>query len=877
MTASAARARPLRFHLTSLVLVSVVPLLIFAVVVAALIEKDQRAALERSVLDTTRAIVVGVDRELTSSISLLQALATSEHLDAGDLRLFYHEAKRVAATHPDWLTINLSDPSGRQLFNLNRPFGDVLPSIGHLEDVRRTLATEEPAVSNLFSGLVLKVPTVGFTVPVKRNGLLRYVLGARLDVRGLSALLSQGKLPPTWTAEIIDRNGVIIARTRDIETLLGRRGSPEITAGSRESREGSMGPVSMDGAQAYAVFSRSRLSGWTVGLTVPLAAMETSGRVSRWAIIGGGGVFLVLATALALGFSRRIAGGIASLSASARALGQGQIPSPSTKGAQISEIVDVGRAIREAALQRAEAATLRRSSEAGFRLLFADNPIPMWVYDVETRRILEVNEAAVVQYGYSRDEFLRMGIGDLRPVTTPPGCAKHRWKDGRERDVNVLSHALEFGGRRGTLVAAVDVTQVAEGQRALQQYAERLAILHEIDRAIIAQRSPDEIAETVLRRLRPLLRVPRAIVNLFHLEAGEVEWLAAAGRRRTRAGPGVRYSLRLMGDLEGLKRGERQVIDSDALPPSPEREALLASDVHVYMVVPMIAGGELIGGLSFGGPTGQFPAEQIGIAEEAAAQLAIAIAQARLRERIARHATELEERVRERTGELAAANEELEAFSYSVAHDLRAPLRAMDGFGRILLERWSAELDPDAQRLIARIGANASQMSAMVGDLLAFSRLGRQALTVREVALEALVAEALANLQAEREGRCVELVVGPLPSCHGDPVLLRQVFVNLLGNALKFTRKRAVARIEVGAQESGGRTVHFVRDNGVGFDMQYATKVFGVFQRHHRAEEYEGTGVGLSIVQRIVARHGGRVWAEAAVDAGATFFFTLGD
>jgi signal transduction histidine kinase/PAS domain-containing protein len=874
---SSSRARPLRSHLTGLVLVSVVPLLIFAVIVATVLETRQRAALESSFVDTARALAVAMDRELTSSISLLQALATSEHLDAGELRLFYAEAKRVAATHPEWLTINLSDPSGRQLLNLTRPLGEVLPSIGHLEDVRRTLATGEVAVSNLFAGLVLKVPTVGFTVPVRRNGTLRYVLGARLDVRGLSGLLSQGRLPPTWTAEIIDRNGVIIARTRDAEAFLGRRAGPEVVAGSRESGEGSLGPVPMDGAPAYAVFSRSRLSGWTVGLTVPVAVVEASGRASRWAIIGGGALFLLLATALATVFSRRIAGAIGSLSASAHALEHGEIPPSPTKGAEIAEIADVEHQLANAARQRAAAAANLLSREASFRLLFADNPIPMWVYDVETKDILEVNGAAVAQYGYSRAEFLRMSIGDLRPVTTPPGTTKHRWKDGRERDVSVVSHALEFGGRQGTLIAAIDVTQVAETQRELQQYAERLAILHEIDRAIIAQRPLGEIAETVLRRLRPLLGVPRAIVNLFDLETGEVEWLAAAGRHRIRVGPGVRYSLRLMGDLDGLKRGERQLIDTDALPPSPERQALLTSDVHVYMVVPMIAGGELIGGLSFGGPTGQFPAEQIGIAEEAAAQLAIAIAQTRLRERIARHASELEARVRERTGELATANGELEAFSYSVAHDLRAPLRAMDGFSRILLQRWSAGLDPEARRLIDRIGANATQMSAMVADLLAFSSLGRQALTVKAVALDGLVQEVLAGLEPERAGRCVELVVGPLPSCQGDPALLRQVFVNLLGNALKFTRKRAVARIEVGAQESGGPTVYFVRDNGVGFDMQYAAKVFGVFQRHHRAEEYEGTGVGLSIVQRIVRRHGGRIWVEAAVDAGAAFFFTLGE
>jgi len=237
---------------------------------------------------------------------------------------------------------------------------------------------------------------------------------------------------------------------------------------------------------------------------------------------------------------------------------------------------------------------------------------------------------------------------------------------------------------------------------------------------------------------------------------------------------------------------------------------------------------------------------------------------------------ELEQRVRERTADLEAANRELEAFSYSVSHDLRAPLRAVDGFSRILLERHGAALAPDARRYLGLVRDNARQMGQLVDDLLAFSRLGRHALARQPVAPGDLVRQALDDLRPEREGRRVEVVVGDLPACHADPTLLRQVWVNLLANALKFTRGREVARIEVGYDRSGPEPAYFVRDNGVGFDMQYAGKLFGVFQRLHRAEEYEGTGVGLALVQRIVHRHGGRVWAEAAVDQGATFSFTLG-
>jgi PAS domain S-box-containing protein len=237
---------------------------------------------------------------------------------------------------------------------------------------------------------------------------------------------------------------------------------------------------------------------------------------------------------------------------------------------------------------------------------------------------------------------------------------------------------------------------------------------------------------------------------------------------------------------------------------------------------------------------------------------------------------ELERRVRERTAQLEVANKELESFSYSVSHDLRAPLRAMDGFSRILLADFGPQLAPEARHHLQLVRDNARQMGALIDDLLALSRLGQQPLRVRPVAPADLVRQALAGLRAEQDGRGVEITIGDMPACEADPALLQQVFVNLLSNALKFTRAREVARIHVGARAEGDECVLFVRDNGVGFDMRYVDKLFRVFQRLHRAEDYEGTGVGLAIVQRVVQRHGGRVWAEAQLDHGATFFFTLG-
>jgi light-regulated signal transduction histidine kinase (bacteriophytochrome) len=229
-----------------------------------------------------------------------------------------------------------------------------------------------------------------------------------------------------------------------------------------------------------------------------------------------------------------------------------------------------------------------------------------------------------------------------------------------------------------------------------------------------------------------------------------------------------------------------------------------------------------------------------------------------------------------RVDDLAALNQELEAFSYSVSHDLRAPLRAIDGFSRILLEDFASGLPDDGLEFLELVRTNAQQMGRLIDDLLAFSRLNRAPLRVQRVDLADLARRVLDDLREEVGDRRVDVSIGALPAAQGDPALLRQVLVNLLSNAIKYTRGNDVARIEIGSRGvEDGQTVYFVSDDGVGFDKVYAHKLFGVFQRLHRAEEYEGTGVGLAIVQRIVARHGGRVWAEGDVGRGATFSFSL--
>lgn len=225
--------------------------------------------------------------------------------------------------------------------------------------------------------------------------------------------------------------------------------------------------------------------------------------------------------------------------------------------------------------------------------------------------------------------------------------------------------------------------------------------------------------------------------------------------------------------------------------------------------------------------------------------------------------------------QLGDANRELVVFSYSVSHDLRSPLRAVDGFSQALVEDFGSSLPAGARRYLETIRASTRQMSARLDALLTFSRLGRQPMEWQPVETGRVVRRALEELGEPWRDRKVQVRIGHLPSCHGDPGLLKQVWLHLLSNALKYTRGRAVAEIEISGSNADGPAVFSVRDNGVGFDQRYAEKLFGLFQRLHRAEDYEGTGIGLAIVQRIIHRHGGRVWAEAREGLGATFHFTL--
>ena len=377
------------------------------------------------------------------------------------------------------------------------------------------------------------------------------------------------------------------------------------------------------------------------------------------------------------------------------------------------------------------------------------------------------------------------------------------------------------------------------------------------------------IAQAALLHISGLMPCLRASVEVFDYEADESIILAIKLRGETRNGLGASFPL-VAYNVDGLRRSDVHIVEDTASPADKFTvNALRAEGVRSWFAVPLIAGDALIGILNVASDeVNGFSGEHIEIAREVADSLAIAIQQADLHDQVQRQAAELEQRVAERTAEL-------EAFSYSVSHDLRTPLRAIDGFSRVLLQDYGDKFDTECQRLLNIIRNNTHNMGQLIDDLLAFSRLGRQEMNPVDINMEELASAVFEELESTVPELKLRLSIGALPPARGDRAMIHQVFVNLLSNAIKFTRSEEPAVIDIGYKAEHDQGMYYVKDNGVGFDMKYAHKLFGVFQRLHTPDEFEGTGVGLAIVQSIIQRHGGRAWAEGNINQGATIYFTL--
>ena len=507
---------------------------------------------------------------------------------------------------------------------------------------------------------------------------------------------------------------------------------------------------------------------------------------------------------------------------------------------------------------RRQAEAALRQSEARFAKAFRSNPAAMCVTTIKEGRFLEVNERYCQLFDFAREELIGRTSVELALWASAPertlvmeklqasGIVHDYQTQFRRKDRGLLEalismEMIEFPGEHELVAISMfaDITERKRTEERLRASEERLRLITNlVPHGIFAKNAAGRY-----------LFVNRALADGCGLSVEEV-----------------------------LEKNDFDLVSDRA-----QAEAYRADDLVVIRsglpkFIPEEANTDLAGRRRIFQTT-KVPFTVPETGERAVLGVSVDITERKQAEaEIQRLNADLENRVAERTAELQAANQELEAFSYSVSHDLRAPLRAIDGFSQALLEDYAPQLPEGGQRYLKTIRRGAQQMGLLIDDLLAFSRLTRAPLHKREVNVEQMVQHILDELRLQNVGRQIEIQLGALPPCQGDPALLRQVWINLLSNAFKYTRQRETAVIEIGfgSQASRGGAYH-VRDNGAGFDMRYADKLFGVFQRLHRSEEFEGTGVGLAIVQRIVLRHGGRIWFEAAIDRGAAFHFTLPD
>ena len=354
--------------------------------------------------------------------------------------------------------------------------------------------------------------------------------------------------------------------------------------------------------------------------------------------------------------------------------------------------------------------------------------------------------------------------------------------------------------------------------------------------------------------------------------------LAVEGAGAKELGANTRFPLdSVFGQFDALKHGEIHRVDDVAAISMPsELQVLVEKGIRSYINIPLVVQGELLGTLNIGADvTEAFTAEDMNIAWEIADSLAIAIQQARLYQQVQKHAQDLEQRVAERTAELTTTNKELERFGYSVSHDLRAPLRGINGFSMALIEDYGAILDEEGRDYLKRIRAATLRMGQLIDDLLNLARVTRTEMVRQTIDLSAIARSIADNFQKEQPDRRVEVHIQEGAVIHGDVLLMTVVLQNLLDNAWKFTSKHKHAHIEFGFRDEANERVIYVRDDGAGFDMAYKDKLFYPFERLHTPQEFEGSGVGLATVRRIIERHGGRVWAEGEIDKGATVWFSV--
>jgi|GEM_PF-5305588 len=714
-----AQPRSLRSNLLFLVVIAFIPILAFAIVMVILSARNEREVFERGATERTRALITAVDAELKSFITPLEALATSRHLDVGDLGRFYEDAVRVLKSQPVWRTIILSLPSGVSVLNLLRPLGTELGAVVEKRSFNQVLKTLKPAVGDILFGPLTQSYDFVIRVPVLREGKLTYVLSAVIATKSIDGLISPQQLPPDWIGVVLDTRNRFVTRTIQPERNAGQLASESLRAALRRSPEGWFRGTTVEGWPVYTPYSRSSFSGWSVAMGIPADVVDATLRRSLLYLVFLGSGLLALSLLTAWILSSRTAGSIESLALMARTVGSGQhFPSETTQ-ARITEV----QVVRDALLSAHE--LLKRNS-------------------AEKERIASRLQLAL-QAG-------NIGVHEWNPQTKQliwDDRVRAHWglSPGAPVDFAVFLRGLHPGDRprlKATLKRALD--PASDGQ-----YSAEFRVIG---------------AEDQVQR-----------------------WIEARGQVVFENGKAVRLT----------------------------------------------------------GTT-------IDISERRAFQ------------------SELERLVQERTAQLQETVGELEAFSYSVSHDMRAPLRAMEGYAKALLQDYRDRLDAEGKHWLARIAQSAQRLDLLVRDVLAYSKVAKSEIELTLVDLEKLIDDIIAANPEFQPPQVQIRMVKPLDRVIGHEAYLTQCVTNILANAIRFVADETTPVVTIRSERLDGKVRVGFQDNGIGIDRAHHERIFQIFGQVYPQDKYGGTGIGLAIVRKAMQRMNGDVGIESELGRGSRFW-----
>jgi PAS domain S-box-containing protein len=896
------RLRPhrasLRFYLIRLVLTALAPLLIFSVGMIVILARQEKATLERGLLETSRALTLALDREFDSSIITLKALATSEHLDSGNLSDFYRICSRILQRQENWRAIILVDASGQQLFNMAKPGGASLPGVIDRETFIEAARSGTPAVGN-FSALIANEANVSLYVPVLRQDKVKYVLTAVVGPEAFAAILAQQKLPSDWVGAIFDRKKIIVARTRSPEQFVGKPAGDLMGKAGFRDVEGFLDGDDLEGVPSYAAFTRSLSSGWVVALTLPDSEASAVVRGSLWTVSVGGIVFLLSGIFLALKSSTRISDPIKSISYSAGALARGEELGAKAVVSPIAELDSLGRDMEYAAQLLRERSDERARNEAALRekeeflqrqadlLDLANEAIFAWEIG---GGIVYWNRGTEELYRYPRSDAIGHVSYELLSTAFPETDRDFLAKVAETGEwQGEIQHSTRFG-QRLMVESRIRVIKDRNGRRLVlecdrditnrKRAEQRLTIEHAVTRILAESETLAEAVREVLRTVGEGLKwecgalwnvdVDHQVLRCAEFWHGDTKNFAAfeATCRRFSFSLGVGLPGRVW------KRQEPAWICDVATDTNfPGASIAAKENIHGAFAFPIQIGSKIVGVMGFFSPQILQPdIDLLAMTETIGSEIGQFIERKRAEEELSQSQERLRQQAQELERQLLASGRLVSVgeLAASMAHEFNNPLGIVLGFAQDLL----GKTDPShpSYRSLQIMIEEAKRCEMLVRDLLEFARPRSEDFILTDVKeLVTKTLEKLSNHLQKQNVEVAEHAPADLPRLYADPRQLQQVLVNLCLNSLD--AMPGGGKLTVGARLNGAEHMAVtVADTGFGIDAESLPKIFQPF---FTAKKRRGLGLGLPICDRIIKAHGGRIEVESRVGQGTIFKIQL--